>query len=221
MQHHPEDRDMVLLMDSGVYYEFLPQSEWYKPNKETILLEEVELNTNYALIISTNSGLWRYTTGDTISFTSKFPFRFKVTGRINQFVNAFGEEVVVENTDRALAKTCQTLRVKVADYTVAPKYFEGNEKGGHEWLIEFKTPPNNLDQFAQLLDKNLQLLNSDYEAKRFKDLALLPLKITSLPPGTFSRWFKAQGRYTTQAKVPRLANHRKYVDDILQILQSS
>ncbi len=220
MQHHPKDEDMVLLMDSGVYYEFLPQSEWYKDEKETILLEEIELGKNYALVISTNAGLWRYTTGDTICFTSKFPFKFKVTGRVNQFVNAFGEEVIVENTDKALAKTCETMRVKVADYTVAPKYFEGNEKGGHEWLIEFKTPPDNLNNFALLLDQNLQKLNSDYEAKRFKDLALLNLKLTSLPPGTFSKWFKANGRYTTQAKVPRLANHRRYVDDILQILQS-
>jgi len=210
-----------LLMDSGVYYEFLPQSEWYKENKETIFLEDIEIGKNYALVISTNAGLWRYTTGDTISFTSTKPFRFKITGRINQFVNAFGEEVIVENTDKALAKTCEVMPCAIADYTVAPKYFEGNNKGGHEWLIEFKTPPQDLDLFTSLLDENLKKLNSDYEAKRFNDLALLPLKISSLPPGTFSKWFKSKGRYTTRAKVPRLANHREYVDDILQILHSS
>ena len=221
MQHGVDDEDMLLLMDSGVYYEFLPQSEWYKENKETILLEDIEIGKNYALVISTNAGLWRYTTGDTISFTSTKPFRFKITGRINQFVNAFGEEVIVENTDRALARTCESMPCSITDYTVAPKYFEGNNKGGHEWLIEFKIPPQDLNLFASLLDENLKKLNSDYEAKRFNDLALLSLKITSLPPGTFSKWFKSKGRYTTQAKVPRLANHREYVDDILQILHGS
>ena len=221
MQYDPKDKDMLLLMNSGVYYEFLPQSEWYKENKTTIRLQDVEVDKNYALVISTNSGLWRYTTGDTISFTSTFPYRFKITGRMNQFVNAFGEEVVVENTDKALALTCEQFNCEVLDYTVAPKYFKKGQKGGHEWLLEFKSEPEDLKQFSITLDRNLQKLNSDYEAKRFKDLALLPLTITSLPPGTFIRWFKSKGRYNTQAKVPRLANHREYVEDILHLVQSA
>ena len=219
MQHGLEDKDMLLLMDSGAYYEFLPQAEWYKKNKKALALEDVAIGENYALVISTSAGLWRYITGDTVVFTSLCPHKIKITGRINQFVNAFGEEVIVENTSRALATACSIMNAVVKDYTVAPIYMKGNSKGGHHWLIEWIKPPSDLDTFGKILDQEIQGLNSDYMAKRYKDLALEQLKITSLPPGTFHRWLKRKGRYNSQSKVPRLANHTDYIDDILNLIK--
>lgn len=219
MQHGVDDQDMLLLMDSGVYYEFLPQSEWYKEDKKALPLKDIEIGENYALVISTSAGLWRYITGDTVVFTSTNPHKIKITGRINQFVNAFGEEVIVENTSTALAAACGIMNAQVKDYTVAPIYMEGNQKGGHHWLIEWIKPPNDLETFARILDQEIQELNTDYMAKRYKDLALEQLKITSLPPGTFHRWLKHKGRYHSQSKVPRLANHTNYVDDILNLIK--
>ena len=210
--------DMLLLLDNGVYYEFLPMSEWQKKAPKAIPLSEVEVGKNYALVISTNGGLWRYTPGDTIIFTSTNPYKIKVTGRTKQFVNAFGEEVMVENTDRALAMTCAKMNVTVAEYTVGPVYFRGDGKGGHEWIIEFEQPPVSLTAFNQLLDENLQKVNSDYEAKRYHDIALTQLRLRQAPPGTFHRWMAARGKLGGQYKVPRLANHRKYVDEILDFM---
>ncbi len=218
MQHDKDDKDMLLLMDSGVYYEFLPQSEWYKEDKKAVMLKDVVEGENYAMVISTSSGLWRYITGDTIVFTSKYPFKIKITGRINQFVNAFGEEVIVENTIEALAATCSLMNANVKDYTVAPIYMKEGSRGGHHWLIEWENPPTDVDAFARLLDQEVQNLNSDYMAKRYKGLALECLKITSLPPGTFHRWLKNKGKYHNQSKVPRLANHTAYIDDILNLI---
>ena len=218
MQHDKDDKDMLLLMDSGVYYEFLPQSEWYKEDKKAVMLKDVVEGENYAMVISTSSGLWRYITGDTIVFTSKYPFKIKITGRINQFVNAFGEEVIVENTIEALAATCSLMNANVKDYTVAPIYMKEGSRGGHHWLIEWENPPTDVDGFARLLDQEVQNLNSDYMAKRYKGLALECLKITSLPPGTFHRWLKNKGKYHNQSKVPRLANHTAYIDDILNLI---
>ncbi len=219
IQHHPDDDDMLLLLNNGIYYEFLPAGEWHKDHPQAIPLEEVELGINYALVITTNAGLWRYVPGDTVQFTSKYPYKIKITGRTNQFVNAFGEEVMVSNTDKALAETCQSLNSIVADYTVAPIYFNTTKKGGHQWLIEFEKTPANLALFNQLLDQNLQKINSDYEAKRYKDMALEQLKITVLPPKTFQKWLRSKGKYGGQHKVPRLSNSRKYVDDILGFSQ--
>jgi hypothetical protein len=219
MQHSVEDKDMLLLMDSGVYYEFLPQSEWYKADKKALPLNEIQIGENYALVISTSAGLWRYITGDTVVFTSLCPHKIKITGRINQFVNAFGEEVIVENTSTALATACGIMNAEVKDYTVAPIYMDGHNKGGHHWLIEWINPPSDVDTFARILDQEIQGLNTDYMAKRYKDLALEQLKITSLPPGTFHRWLKHKGRYNSQSKVPRLANHTDYIDDILNLIQ--
>ena len=209
---------MLLLLNNGIYYEFLPMEEWGKKNPRAIPLAEVEKGKNYALAISTNSGLWRYTPGDTVTFVSTNPYRVKVTGRTKQFVNAFGEEVIVENTDQALAATCQQTGAIVVEYTVAPVYFQGSGKGGHEWLVEFENPPPDLDEFNRLLDINLQKANSDYEAKRSKNIALEQLRLHALPPGTFLNWMRARGKYGGQNKIPRLANHRQYVDEILDFL---
>ncbi len=216
IQNESKKDDMLLLLDNGIFYEFIPSNEWDKEYPKALTLEEIEIGVNYAIVISTNSGLWRYMTGDTVKFTSKYPYKIKVTGRTKHFINAFGEEVVIENTDKALAKTCQTLGAIVYEYTVAPIYFQGNEKGGHEWLIEFEKPPNNLIEFTTLLDRNLQQINSDYEAKRYKDLALAELIVQPLPQGTFHEWLKRKGKYGGQNKIPRLSNHRQYLDEILE-----
>ncbi len=210
--------DMLLLLDNGIYYEFLPVEEWGKEFPTAIPLSAVQPGRQYAMVITTNSGLWRYLPGDTVTFTSVTPYRIRITGRTKQFVNAFGEEVVVENTDKALAETCRITGAKVIDYTVAPVYFQGLGKGSHEWLIEFETPPENVEQFNQLLDSNLQKLNSDYEAKRFKSIALERPRVKLLPPGTFHNWLRAKGKFGGQNKVPRLANHREIVEDILSFV---
>lgn len=213
--------DMLLLLDNGIYYEFLPVEEWYKENPKAIPLSEVEVGVNYAMVISTNAGLWRYVPGDTVMFTSTYPYKILITGRTKQFVNAFGEEVMVDNTDKALAKTCIATQATVVDYTVAPIYFQQEDRGRHEWLIEFEHPPVDLERFSLLLDQNLQAINSDYEAKRYKSIALARLKLTVLPSGTFQGWLRAKGKLGGQHKVPRLANDRKYIDEILSFTATS
>ena len=218
IQHGMQDDDMLLLLNNGIYYEFLPAGEWYKDEPQAIPLSEVEMGKNYALVITTNAGLWRYMPGDTVTFTSTNPYKIKIMGRMNQFVNAFGEEVIVSNTDKAIALVCQQTEALVADYTVAPIYFSKEAKGGHQWLIEFEKRPKDLVIFTQLLDKNLQNINSDYEAKRFRDMALEQLKIVPLPSGTFHSWLRSKGKYGGQHKVPRLANNRLYVDEILKFV---
>ncbi len=210
--------DMLLLLDNGVYYEFLPMSEWHAPDPQAIPLSEVEIGKNYAMVISTNGGLWRYVPGDTIVFTSTAPYKIKITGRTKQFVNAFGEEVMVENTDKALAMTCAQMDAIVGEYTVAPVYFKGKGKGGHEWLVEFEKAPTDLTAFAKLLDQNLQKINSDYEAKRYRNMALAQLRLRLAPVGVFHRWMAARGKLGGQHKVPRLANHRKYIEEILDFM---
>ncbi len=212
---------MLLLLQNGIYYEFLPVEEWERENPKAIPLWEVEPGKNYALVISTNGGLWRYLPGDTVLFTSTQPYRIRVTGRTKQFVNAFGEEVMVDNTDKALAETCSATGASVIDYTVAPVYLNNNRKGGHEWLIEFERPPDDMEHFNTLLDSNLQRINSDYEAKRYRNIALQRLLLRPVPPGTFHQWLRAKGKLGGQHKVPRLANHRQYVDEILELLQKS
>lgn len=218
-QIHQEHAGMLLLLDNGVYYEFLPMTEWEKPNPKTLSLAEVETGKNYALVISTTAGLWRYLPGDTVMFTSLEPFRIKITGRTKQFINAFGEEVIVENTDQAMAITCQEMKATVTEYTVAPVYFEHATRGRHQWLVEFEKAPQDIQAFAALLDKNLQKLNSDYEAKRYGDIALTQLELNVLPAGTFIDWLKANGKLGGQHKVPRLANHRQIIEDILHFVQ--
>jgi hypothetical protein len=213
--------DMLLLLDNGVYFEFLPQSEWEKEAPIAVPLEAVELGKIYAIVISTNAGLWRYTPGDTIEFTTKYPFRIKIKGRMTQFVNAFGEEVILANTDSAIAQTCTETNAMVSEYMVAPIYFKGGDKGGHEWLIEFEKQPPNLHQFNELLDKNLQKINSDYEAKRYKSMALEQLRMHPVPAGTFHEWLRSKGKFGGQNKVPRLSNDRKYIEEVLGFLEES
>lgn len=209
------DEGMLLFLDNGIYYEFLPADQWNLENPKAIGLEEVELGVNYAIVITTNSGLWRYLPGDTVMFTSNTPYRIKVTGRTKHFVNAFGEEVMVENTDMALAKTCMQTGTIVNEYTVAPVYFQGGNKGGHQWLIEFERAPADMRLFNELLDQNLQEINSDYEAKRTNNMALEQLQLNVLPKNTFMNWMKSKGKYGGQNKIPRLANHREIIDEIL------
>jgi hypothetical protein len=218
IQNDLESDDMLLLLNNGIYYEFLPMEEWHKEHPKAIPLEAVEVGKNYAIIISTNSGLWRYAIGDTVTFTSTLPYKIKITGRTRQFVNAFGEEVMVENTDKALAMTCAATGAEVFEYTVAPIYLKGTAKGGHEWLMEFEKMPADLDHFTRLLDQNLQRINSDYEAKRFQNMALNELTLRPMPVGTFHNWLRTKGKYGGQHKVPRLSNERKYVEEILAFL---
>ncbi len=208
--------DMLLLLDNGIYYEFIPSSEWHSENPKAISINEVELNTNYAIVISTNSGLWRYVPGDTIKFTSKYPFKIKITGRTKHYINAFGEEVMIENTDKAIFETCKETNAIVKEYTVAPIYIQGKNKGGHEWLIEFEQHPENIERFAYILDENLQKINSDYEAKRYKNLALEQLIVRPMPQNTFYNWLKNKGKYGGQSKIPRLSNQRVIAEEILK-----
>lgn len=209
--------DMLLMLDHGVFYEFIPMEDFGNENAKTITLEKVELNKNYALIISTNSGLWRYSIGDTIKFTSLKPYRFKISGRTKHFINAFGEELVIENADAALAKATKATNSTIIDYTAAPIFIEGKSKGGHEWLIEFDKQPADLQQFAQLLDKFIREINSDYDSKRYADLALQMPKIHVLPKNTFYKWLKSKNKVGGQHKVPRLSNDRLFIEEILRL----
>jgi phenylacetate-coenzyme A ligase PaaK-like adenylate-forming protein len=211
--------DMLLMLDYGVYYEFMPISEYGKENPETVSLDKVELNKNYAPVISTNAGLWRYLIGDTIKFTSLNPFRIRVSGRTKLFVNAFGEEVIIENADRAIGIACEKTGAQVKEYTMAPVYFSEMNNGAHEWLIEFSTPPANAGYFNDVLDTALKSLNSDYEAKRYKNLALSPPIVLIVPDGTFYEWLKKNNKLGGQHKVPRLSNDRQIVEEIKEVMK--
>ncbi len=218
-QEVPGDDGMLLFTDHGIFMEFMPLSEKDKENPETLSLQEVDLNTQYALVISTNGGLWRYLLGDTIRFVSKDPYKVVVTGRIKHFINAFGEEVIVDNSDRAISLACKKTGAIVNDYTAAPIYFSGELNGTHEWLIEFEKEPGNLDQFTLEMDRALQSVNSDYEAKRHRDLALRMPVVHAMPKGTFTNWLQYNGKLGGQNKVPRLSNERTYVNAILEMYQ--
>ncbi len=219
-QDSPYADGMLLFPDHGIFMEFMPVEEYGKKNAQTIGLQEVEIGKNYALIISTNGGLWRYCIGDTIQFTSLYPFRIKVSGRIRHYINAFGEELIVENTDKAISIACEQTGAVVNDYTAAPVYFDDNENGAHQWLIEFEREPERPDHFTYELDIALKSLNSDYEAKRYKDIALRMPIVQSLSKGSFNTWLKEKGKLGGQHKIPRLSNDRKYVDEILEIIQA-
>jgi hypothetical protein len=204
------------MLDYGIFYEFIPMDTFGKEDQKVIALSNVELNKNYALVITTNSGLWRYLIGDTIRFTSLNPFRIKVTGRTKHHINVFGEELMVENTDSALAKTCAALNCEILDYTVAPIFMDGKEKGAHEWIIEFKKHPDNIENFRELLDKNLQQVNSDYEAKRFNNMTLNKLVLHVAKENLFYNWLKKNDKLGGQHKIPRLSNSRNYLEELLQ-----
>lgn len=217
-QYMPEDEGMLLFTDHGIFYEFLPVEEYGNPNARTVGLREVELKKNYAIVISTNGGLWRYLVGDTVMFTSLRPFKVKVSGRLKYYINAFGEEVIAENAENAIARASLATNSSVIDYTASPIYFSDSKNGAHEWLIEFETPPVDLNAFTVALDAGLQELNSDYEAKRYKEIALSLPVVRSVPPGTFQKWLKMKGKLGGQHKVPRLSNDRKMVEEVLAML---
>jgi hypothetical protein len=219
-QDSPDADGMLLFTDHGIFMEFMPLEEYGKDEPKTIGLRDVELSKNYALVISTNGGLWRYCIGDTVQFTSLNPFRIKVSGRIKHYINAFGEELIVDNTDRAIKLACEQTGAVVNDYTAAPVYFSAEGNGAHEWLIEFEKEPASIDHFSYELDIALKQCNSDYEAKRTKDIALRPPILHSIEKGSFFRWLKLKGKLGGQHKVPRLSNDRKYLDEILAMLQT-
>lgn len=209
------DGGLLLMLDYGVFYEFLPLDQLDVDDPETLTLDEVELGVHYALIISTNAGLWRYQIGDTIMFTHLYPFRIKVTGRTKQHINVFGEELMVQNAEKAIEVACDRTNALVTDFTVCPIFMKEKGKGGHEWAIEFSKPPENMEQFTEILDTALKSVNSDYEAKRYKDFVLQIPVVHKLEKGTFYNWLKGKGKLGGQNKVPRLSNSRKYMDDIL------
>ena len=209
--------ELLLMLDYGIFYEFIPMDTFGTLNQRVIRLNQVELHKNYALVITTNSGLWRYLIGDTIRFTSLNPYRIKVTGRTKHHINVFGEELMVENTDTALAKTCKTFNCEMVDYTVAPIFMTNNQKGAHEWIVEFKNPPEDIAKFTQALDENIQALNSDYEAKRYNNMTLNPLVLHVARTNLFYDWLKQQDKLGGQHKVPRLSNERTYLEQLLQL----
>ncbi|MEP6583711.1 MAG: GH3 auxin-responsive promoter family protein [Ginsengibacter sp.] len=219
-QNMPDDDGMLLFTDHGIFYEFMPVEEYGKKGAKTVGLKHVELDKNYALIISTNGGLWRYLVGDTVQFTSLRPFKIKVTGRLKHYMNAFGEEVIVENSDKAIAIASSKTDAIVSDYTAAPVFFSENENGAHEWLIEFEKAPHDTDDFVIALDVALKSVNSDYEAKRHRDIALRSPVVHILKTGTFRKWLKRKNKLGGQHKIPRLSNDRNLIEEILSMIHS-
>lgn len=216
IQDLSDGNDMLLMLDYGIYYEFIPNEELEKDSPNTLQLSEVQLDTTYALVISTNAGLWRYKIGDTIRFTSLDPYRVQVAGRVKHFINAFGEELIIDNADKALGVACTKSGAIISEYTAGPIYMDEHGAGAHEWLIEFEKSPQDLAYFTETLDTALKSINSDYEAKRIGNITLrLPI-VREMPKGTFFEWMKSRGKLGGQHKVPRLANDRKYVDDLMK-----
>lgn len=218
VQYDKNSKDMLLMLDNSIYYEFVPMNEWNAEHPKTLTLDEVEVGQNYAVMISTNGGLWRYMIGDTIEFTSTKPYLFKITGRTKSFINAFGEELIVDNAEKALDVACKLTGAQIADYTAAPVYFGDNNTGAHEWFIEFEAAPSDMAEFVKALDDNLKKVNSDYEAKRSYNLSLGEPIIRVVPKGAFNDWMKSVGRLGGQNKVPRLSNNRDYVDKLTAFL---
>lgn len=215
IQDDPDDDSMLLMLDYGIYYEFIPMTELDRENPRTLLIDEVEIGKSYAMIITTNGGLWRYMIGDTVTFTSLLPMKIKITGRTKLFINAFGEEIIMDNATTAMNKACEMTGAEVREYTAAPIFIGDDTKGAHEWLIEFVKEPSSLDVFKKTLDKELQNVNSDYEAKRYKDITLEILKVKVAREGVFYEWMKKKGKLGGQNKVPRLWNNREHIDELL------
>lgn len=211
------DPAMMLMIDYDVFYEFVPMEEVGKEKPKAYCLEEVEINKNYAMLISTSSGLWRYMIGDTVKFTSKKPYKFVITGRTKHFINAFGEEIIIDNAEKGLAKACKETGAQVNEYTAAPVFMDTEGKGRHQWLIEFSIMPNDISKFAKVLDETLQEVNSDYEAKRHKSIALEQLELIVARPDLFHDWMAKRGKLGGQNKVPRLSNNREHIEDLLQM----
>jgi hypothetical protein len=219
IQNDPADPAMLLMIDYDVFYEFIPMDEFENENPTVLPLWDIEVGKNYAILISTSSGLWRYMIGDTIRFTQKDPYKFIITGRTKFFINAFGEELIVDNAEKGLAEACRMTGAEVLEYTAAPVFMDENGKCRHQWLIEFSKKPEDTNRFAQLLDEALQKINSAYEAKRYKDITLQSLEIIEARKGVFNDWLKSKGKLGGQHKVPRLSNKREYIEQILEMNQ--
>ena len=209
------------MLDYGIFYEFIPMSNYGTKNQKIIPLSDVEIGINYAIIITTNAGLWRYKIGDTIKFTSLNPYKIKVTGRTKHYINAFGEELVIENSDTALLNACTKTNSEIIEYTAAPIYMDGNKKGSHEWLIEFKKAPEHIGLFVKLLDDELKSLNSDYEAKRLNDITLTLPTLKIARPQLFHDWLKINNKLGGQHKIPRLSNSRGLVEELNKLNTAS
>ena len=208
-------RDLLLMLDYGIFYEFIPMDSFGTPQQHVVRLADVVLEKNYAIVITTNAGLWRYLVGDTVRFTSLNPYRIRVTGRTKHHINVFGEELMVENTDKALSLACEQLQCSVKDYTVAPIFMKEKEKGAHEWVIEFEKAPASIAEFEHTLDLHLQSINSDYEAKRYNNMTLNLLKINTARENLFYDWLKTNNKLGGQHKIPRLSNQRDYLEELL------
>jgi hypothetical protein len=217
LQNDPSQSDMLLMLDYGIFYEFIPADKVNTDSPASYTIGEVEKGVNYAIIISTNGGLWRYMIGDTIRFTSIDPYRFRISGRTKHFINVFGEEVIIDNADKALEIACRETGAVVLEYTAGPVFMNTTSKGSHEWIVEFQKEPDDIDKFADILDNALKSVNSDYEAKRYRDLNLVRLVIRKVPPGTFNNWLKTKNKFGGQNKVPRLSNTREYIEDLYKI----
>ncbi|NAS29358.1 hypothetical protein GTQ40_00095 [Flavobacteriaceae bacterium R38] len=217
IQDRNHSEELLLMLDYGIFYEFIEMSTYNTEHQKVVPLWEVEMGKNYAIMITTNAGLWRYCVGDTVRFTSTNPYRIKVTGRTKHFINAFGEELIIENAEMALKKACKETGADIVDYTAAPIFMNDREKGGHEWLIEFKTMPNDVNIFRNVLDETLKSLNSDYEAKRYNNMTLNAPKIHVACKNLFHDWLKLKGKLGGQHKVPRLSNQRNYIDEMLTL----
>lgn len=220
IQNSWDDSALMLVIDNRIFYEFIPMDEFSDDTSsmKAIPLKDVEIGKNYAMVITT-AGLWRYIIGDTVKFTQKAPYKFHITGRTKAFINAFGEELMVSNADEAIAETCKATGAEISDYTAAPTFASDNKKARHSWIIEFTKIPEDIEAFAEILDKNLQKVNSDYEAKRYKDIFLDRLELTPAPAGTFNSWLKLKkGKLGGQIKIPRLSNDRKYYEQLINII---
>lgn len=217
IQNDFADPSMLLMIDYGVFYEFIPLEELDSPSPKAVPLWDVELGRNYAMVISTACGLWRYMLGDTVRFTSKNPYKFIITGRTKHFINAFGEELIVDNAEQGLAKACAATGAQVADYTAAPVYMDADARCRHQWLIEFSQMPDSLERFAEILDISLQQINSDYEAKRYKNITLQSLEVVVARKNLFNDWLKSKGKLGGQHKVPRLSNSRDHINEMIAI----
>ena len=217
LQDDPSDPAMSLMIDYGIFYEFIPMEEIDNEHPTVLPLWDIEVGKNYAMVISTSCGLWRYLIGDTIKFTQKDPYKFTITGRTKFFINAFGEELIVDNAEKGLSAACAQTGAQVLEYTAAPVYMDEHGKCRHQWLIEFSQEPEDISEFAHILDQALQKINSDYEAKRYKDITLQPLEIIKARHGVFNEWLKQKGKLGGQHKIPRLSNKREYIEQILAL----
>lgn len=217
IQDQNNSSELLLMLDYGIFYEFIPMDIYATPEEKAIPLSEVKLNKNYAVIITTNAGLWRYKIGDTVRFTSLNPYRIKISGRTKHHINVFGEELIIENAEEALKRVCKRTKSEIVDFTAAPIFMEGNKKGAHEWLIEFKTQPKDINYFNELFDNALKALNSDYEAKRYNNITLNKPKINIARTQLFHDWLKQNNKLGGQHKVPRLSNSRDYLEELLKL----